>query len=167
MDTKAEVTTKNKEVRNATPVRALRPFEEMDRLFEGFLQRNWLRPFHWEHPSWKELSLPLGGKIPSVDVIEHDADILVRAELPGVNKKDLDISVTENTVSLKGKSSHEEKEEKGNYYRCEISRGYFTRTVTLPQDVDTDKVKATFKDGVLELTMPKVQKSRRRAVTPD
>ncbi len=167
MDTKAEVTTKNKEVQNVAPVRTLHPLEEMDRLFEGFLQRNWLRPFHWERPSWKELALPSGGKMPSVDVVERDADILVRAELPGVNKKDLDISVTENTVSLKGKSSHEEKEEKGNYYRCEISRGCFTRTVTLPQDVDPDKVKATFKDGVLELTMPKVQKSRRRAVTLD
>ncbi|HUW29416.1 MAG TPA: Hsp20/alpha crystallin family protein [Sulfuriferula sp.] len=166
---KIEVGTieKGKELQKAMPARALNPFEEMDRLFEGFLQRGWMRPFRWERPLWKELELPFEGKMPSVDIVDHDEDILVRAEVPGVDKKDLEISVTENTVTLKGKSSHEEKEEKGNYYRCEISRGAFARTIALPHDVDPDKSKATFKDGVLELTMPKVTKSKRHTIKLD
>lgn len=166
---KTEVTTmeQGKEIQKATPMRALSPFEEMDRLFDSFFQRGWLRPFRWERPLWKEPELPFGGKMPSVDIVDHDEDILVRAEVPGVDKKDLEISVTENTVTLKGKSSHEEKEEKGDYYRCEISRGAFARTVALPHDVDPDKAKATFKDGVLELTMPKVAKSRRHTIKLD
>ena len=75
------------------------------------------------------MATPYEGKTPSVDVIERDNEIMVKAELPGVDKKDLDISVTSNTVTIKGSTSHEEKEEKGDYYRCEISRGSYSRTL--------------------------------------
>ncbi len=158
---------KGAEIQKATPVRALSPFDEMDRLFEGFFPRGWLRPFRWERPLWSELATPFEGKLPRIDVVERDEDILVRAEIPGVEKKDLEVSVTENTVAVAGKTSHEEKEEKGNYYRCEISRGAFSRTVALPSDVDPDRAKAAFKDGILELTMPKVEKAKRRAIKLD
>jgi HSP20 family protein len=155
------------EVQKATPTRALSPFEEMDRLFEHFFPRGWMRPFHWERPSWSELALPFEGKLPRVDVIDRDTEIVVRAEVPGVDKKDLDVSMTDNTVTIKGSTSHEEKEEKGDYYRCETSRGSFTRTVALPGDVDSSKAKSKFKDGVLELTLPKVEKSKRRSIKID
>jgi len=166
---KAPVTTaeKGKEMQKAAPMRRMNPFEEMDRMFESFFPRGWMRPFHRDWPSLGGLELPFEGKMPSVDVIDRDDDILVRAEVPGVDKKDLDISVTENTVTIKGKSSHEEKEEKGNYHRCEISRGTFSRTLSLPHDVNPDKAKASFKDGMLELTMPKVKKSNRHTVKLD
>ena len=113
-----------------------------------------------------EPALPFEGKLPRVDVIDRDEEVLVRAEVPGVNKKDLEISVSENTVTINGKTSHEEKEEKDNYYRCEVSRGAFTRTVVLPADVDADKAKTktTFTDGILELTLPKVTKSKRHTI---
>lgn len=114
-----------------------------------------------------EVTLPFQGKLPRVDVIDRDEEVLVRAEVPGVDKKDLEISVSENSVTINGKTSHEEKEEKGSYYRCEVSRGVFTRTVALPSDVDADKAKTTFKDGVLELTLPKVTKSKRRTIKLD
>ena len=157
-------TEKGKEIQKATPMRMLSPFEEMDKLFDSFFQRGWMSPFSMNRPLLSGLEMPFEGKMPSVDIIDHDEDIMVRAEVPGVDKKDLDISVTENTVTIKGKSSHEEKEEKGNYYRCEISRGAFARTVSLPSDVDTENTKATFKDGVLELTMPKLKKSKRQTI---
>jgi HSP20 family protein len=102
--------------------------------------------------------------MPKVDVIERDDEVIVKAELPGVDKKDLDVSVTENSVTIKGTTSHEEKEEKGDYYRCEISRDAYARTVALPSYVDADKAKANFKDGVLELKLPKVEKSKRRSI---
>jgi HSP20 family protein len=171
--TATEVTRveKGKETQKATPVHALSPFEEMDRWFdrwfEGRAQRNWLRPFAWERPLLGELELPFETKMPKVDIVDQDDKIVVRAEVPGVDKKDLEISVTDTTVTLKGKSSHEQKEEKGNYYRCEISRGAFSRMLTLPHEVDADQAQASFKDGLLELTMPKLKKANRRTVKID
>lgn len=147
------------------PSRALSPFEEMDRLMESFFPRQWLRPFRWEMPTWSELGAPLEMRSPRVDIIDRDNEIVVKAEIPGVKKEDLDVSMTESTVTIQGSSSHEEKQEKGNYYRCEISRGAFSRTVALPADVDTDKAKAVFNDGILELTIPKVEKSKRKSIT--
>jgi HSP20 family protein len=153
------------EVRKVTPARALSPFEEMDRVFDRFFHRGWLWPLRRELPSWRELAAPFEGMMPRVDVIDRDAEIVVKAEVPGVKKEDLDVSVTDNAITIKGSSRHEEKEEKGEYYRCEISRGSFVRTVALPDNVDSSKAKATFKDGILELVMPKREQSKRRTIT--
>ena len=161
---KEEKKESKQELQKAEPRRALSPFEEMDRMFEDFFPRSWMRPFRWEWPSLGEMAKPFEGKMPKVDVIERDDEVVVKAELPGVEKKDLDVSVTETSVTIKGTTSHEEKEEKGDYYRCEISRGAYARTVALPSYVDADKAKASFKDGVLELTLPKVEKSKRRSI---
>jgi HSP20 family protein len=103
--------------------------------------------------------------MPKVDVVDHETEVVVKAELPGVQKDDIDVSVTDNSVTIKGSTSHEEKEEKGNYYRREISRGSFSRTVALPSDVDADKARASFNDGILVLTIPKMEKSHRKSVT--
>ena len=161
---KEEKKESKQELQKAEPRRAVSPFEEMDRMFEDFFSRGWMRPFRWEWPSLGEMAKPFEGKIPKVDVIERDEEVVVKAEIPGVEKKDLDVSVTENSVTIKGTISREAKEEKGDYYRCEISRGAYARTVGLPSYVDADKAKATFKDGVLELTLPKVEKSKRRSI---
>ena len=161
---KEEKKQSKQELQKAEPKRALSPFEEMDRLFEDYFSRGWMRPFRWEWPSLGEMAKPFEGKMPKVDVIERDDEVVVKAELPGIDKKDLDVSVTENSVTIKGTTSHEEKEEKGDYYRCEISRGAYARTVALPSYVDADKAKASFKDGVLELKLPKVEKAKRRSI---
>jgi len=76
----------------------------------------------------------------------------------------LDVSMTDNTVTIKGTTSREEETEKGDYFRREISSGYFSRTVALPGDVDASNPKVTFKDGVLELTLAKMEKSKRRSI---
>jgi len=164
-DVKTEVArTKGQEMQKAAPMRALSPFEEMDRMFESFFPRGWMQPFRREWPSLGEMAAPFEGKMPKVDVINRDAEIVVRAEVPGVDKKDIDVTMTDTTVTIKGSTSHEEKEEKGDYYRCEISRGAFSRTVALPAGVDSSKAKAKFQDGVLELTMPKMEKTKRVSV---
>ncbi|MDH5371185.1 MAG: Hsp20/alpha crystallin family protein, partial [Gammaproteobacteria bacterium] len=100
-------------------------------------------------------------------VIERDGEIVVKAMMPGVEKKDIEISMTKNTVTISGKTSHEEKEEKGNYYRHEISKGSYMRTLSLPENVNEDKAKAKFKDGMLELTIPKMEVSHRRNIKVD
>lgn len=158
--------TRKQEVQKAAPTRALSPFEEIDRMFDQYMRRNVMRPWRFEWPSFPEIAMP-DIKAPKVDVIDRENEVLIRAEVPGVEKKDLDISVGEDTVTIKGSTHHEEKEEKGDYYRCEISRGSFSRTVALPANVDGTNAKASFKDGVLELTIPKVEKAKRHSVKVD
>ena len=140
----------------------LSPFEEMDRLFDSYLSRGWLRPF--QLPSLAKTAAPFEGRIPNIDLVDRDDEFVIKAELPGVDKKDLEISVAQNAVTIKGSTRYEEKEEKGDYYRCEISRGSYARTLALPADVDEEHSKATFKDGVLELTLPKLKKTKRHNI---
>lgn len=151
-----------KEPETKPVVRHRGPFEDMDRMIESILPRGWLLPFRWERPWMAEFGLPFEGKLPKVDVIDRDAEILVRAELPGVRKEDLEVSITGNAVTIKGTTAREEKEEKGEYYRCEISRGEFTRTVGLPAAVKTEGAMAEFKEGVLEIKLPKIEEAQRR-----
>jgi len=164
---KSKSSKPSKEIQTTRPTHALSPLEEMDRWFEHVYPRGWLRPFHMEWPSWGERAAPFEGRMPKVDVIDRDEDVVVRAEVPGVDKEDLDISITEHSVTIKGETKHEAKEEKGDYYCSEISRGAFVRTLALPGKVDADKAKAQFKDGVLELTLPKVEKAKRRTIKID
>lgn len=154
-------------VRKTSASRALGPIDELERMYERMFPRGWLRPHHWDwdFPSFRDFAERFETKVPKVDVIDRDAEVLVRAEIPGVEKENLDVSLSDNMVTIKGSTSHEEKEEKGDYYRSEISRGSFSRTLTLPADVDGAKAKATFKNGVLELVLPKLADSRRRSIT--
>ena len=140
--------------------RTLTAFGEIDRLFEDFLGRRFPRAFGWERPLADIVELA-----PDVDVIDREDEVVVRAEMPGYKKEDIEVSVSGNMLTLKGETNTEAKEENGDYYRQEISRGAFSRTVALPADVDDSKAKASMKDGVLELTLPKVEKSKRRTIT--
>lgn len=163
---KGQVQTAPPETKSApVPVtsRALRPFEEIDRVFERLFDRGWLRPSQWENPLWSRIA-ELEPQMPRIDVIDREKEVYIRAEIPGVNKQDLDVSVNEDSVTIKGETRHEAKEETGDFYRCEIAHGGFVRTVALPCAVDADKAAAKLNDGVLELTMPKVKQSRRRKV---
>jgi HSP20 family protein len=144
----------------------LMSFEELDRwfddVFRDFFSRRWLTPFF--ERGWPELRTPLEGKWPRVDVIDRDNEICVRAELPGISKENLDVSMSDNTVTIKASTRHEEKEEKGQFYRRELSRGEFQRTLILPTDVKGEEAKASFKDGILELIVPKLQQTERRTI---
>lgn len=140
--------------------RPVSPFGEIERLFDDFFGRRWMRPFGWERPfaDFSEIG-------PNVDVIDRDDEVVVRAEVPGFRKEDIEVSVSGDLLTLSGTTDREEKEEKGNYYRAEIARSAFSRTMTLPAEVDDSKAKASMRDGLLELTLPKVERSRRRTIT--
>ena len=97
-------------------------------------------------------------------MIDHDDHILVRAEVPGIKGKDLDVSATDNALTIKGSNKFEEDEEKGDYLRHETRYGEFSRTIRLPAEVNVDKIKAKFKDGVLEIRLPKTKAGKRRGV---
>ena len=154
---------KKQKIRKTPTAHALSPFEEMDQLFNHFMRRGWMHPWRFEWPNISETALP-GMKLPKVDVIDREAEVLVKAELPGVDKKDIDISVGEDSLTIRGETRHEEKEEKGDYYRSEITRGSFSRTVALPATVDAAGAKAAMDNGVLEITLPKVEKAKRRSI---
>jgi len=144
------------------PFSLMRPVDELEKLFDEFMSRNWLHPMR--HPSWSHLPEPFQGRSPHVDIIDRDDEVYIKAELPGVNKEDIDISLSDQSVTIKGATRKEEKEEKGDYYRCEISQGSFSRTLALPAEVDTEKVKTQYKGGLLEITIPKMKRAKRRSI---
>jgi HSP20 family protein len=142
----------------------MRPYEEFERFFDRMLGRNWPKPFKWEAPVWGELMGSPEARLPSIDVVDRDDHVLVRAEIPGIDKDDLNVSISENVLSIKGETKREEKKETGDYFRHEISRTSFARSVTLPLAVDAAKVSATLNNGMLEVSVGKAEASKRRNV---
>ncbi|MFO8100978.1 MAG: Hsp20/alpha crystallin family protein [Dehalococcoidia bacterium] len=112
----------------------------------------------------RELPFVEGNWIPPVDVYEKPDKYIVKAELPGVKEKDLDISVAEDVLTIKGERRYEEEEEEKDLYRRERAYGDFKRNVTLPSTVDEEKVEATLRDGVLQVELPKTEETRARKV---
>ena len=139
-------------------------FEDIDHIFEDYFNRNWLRQFRPNLVHMNDLWGTYEMHAPSMDVIDKENELLIRVELPGVDKKDLDVSVTDNILTIKGSSSFEAKEQKDNYYSSEIKKGSFSRSVTLPTNVDGTNMKANLKNGLLELSMPKTKKTKRKSI---
>lgn len=101
---------------------------------------------------------------PPVDIYETDHDLVLKAELPGIDPKDLDIRVENGTLYLKGERKHESETKEENYHRIERSYGSFVRTFALPNSVSTENVKADYKDGVLTLTMAKREEAKPKTI---
>ncbi len=147
------------------------PFEDVDRWFsevahrfDDLFSRRWLSPFERLFPSVPEMKTPFEGRMPKVDVIDREAEIVIRGELPGVTKENLEVSMTDDAVTIRASTRHEEQEEKGEYRRRELSRGEFQRVLALPAAVKGAEAKATFKDGILELVLPKLEPAKRRTI---
>jgi HSP20 family protein len=103
-------------------------------------------------------------QLPRVDLIDREAEILVRAEVPGIDKEHLEVDLTGELLTIRGERRKEEKTEEGNVYRAEIARGTFVRTLRLPAEVDADKVEATFENGLLEIHLPKLATTKRQRI---
>ena len=102
---------------------------------------------------------------PVVDLYEKDDHFVIKAELPGVDKKDIAIDLKDRVLTLSGERSYENEVKEENYYRRERSYGKFQRAFTLPADVDSDKIKAEFKDGLLKIEVPKPEQQKPKQVT--
>lgn len=136
---------KNKQktdLKPAKPFGQLVSSDDFDKFFDDFLSRRWPRLFDWNFPSMSTLEKTF----PKVDIIDHDNELEVQAALPGVKKEDLDVTITNQTITIRT-STKEEKKEEGKYFRREITRGEFQRTLSLPDNVDDANAKASFKDG--------------------
>ena len=130
---------------------------EMDKIFDGFLS-------DWPMRT-SLLDRQLGNFMPQVDVTETEKEVRVTAELPGMEEKDVQVTFTQGVLSIKGEKREEHEETKRDLHRSEIRYGMFERAVQLPADIDADKAKASFKKGVLRITLPKTaeaQSNRRR-----
>ncbi|MGI6386985.1 MAG: Hsp20/alpha crystallin family protein [Desulfomonilia bacterium] len=128
---------------------------EMNRLFDDFFKGFGLRP-----PGGEETEAA-GVFYPQIDMTEDENSIYVTAELPGLDEKEIDINLSKDSLTIKGEK-REEREEKGKEsYYMERSFGTFSRVIPIPVEVNPDKVEATFKKGVLNITLPKAQKEKK------
>lgn len=150
---------KNKDVTSTSSSTGLISFEEFDHFFDDFLSRRWPRLLDWNVPAGLEKGFP------KVDILDHDKDIEIQAALPGVKKDDLDITINNQTITIRASTKEEKKEEeKGKYFRREIARGEFQRVLSLPENVDGDNAKASFADGILKVIIPKTEKTKRKTI---
>ncbi len=119
--------------------------ETLPQLFgeEGWASRNWAPP---------------------VDIFETDRDLVLKAELPGVDANDVEVRVEDSTLFLKGQRNTRKEVKEENYHRVERSYGTFSRTFALPSSIDADKATAEYKDGVLTLTMPKREEAKPKTI---
>ena len=145
-----------------------RPFEslreEIDRLFDDFGRGFW-RPFGRsllaEEPLFRrELAFPT---TPAVDLVESEKAYEITAELPGMDEKNIEVKVADGTLTIKGEKQEEKEEKKKDYYLRERSFGSFERSFGIPEGVDADKIEASFKKGVLTLTLPKKPEAQKPA----
>ena len=99
------------------------------------------------------------GVSPNVDIFEEGDNFVVKAEIPGMKKEDIEVNLTADMITISGEKKKEEKIEKKDYYRVERSYGSFRRSFRLPKEVQADKAKASFKDGILEVKVPKTEEA--------
>jgi len=142
------------------PLRELAPFrdfermrKEMDRFWDSFLEGT-MRRRGEDGTEW----------FPSLDVSETKGDFVVKAELPGIDHKDIDISLTDGMLTIRGEKKHEKEENEENYHFIERSYGTFSRSVSLPRDLKHDKISASYKDGVLRVVLPKSEEAKKKEI---
>lgn len=145
--------------------RAMRPFtHSMEEFFENFLPRRWMEdPFEtndWKRPFRKDLEAVFEG-FPRVDMVDKGDVLVVRAEMPGVEKDDLDILIAGDRLTIEASRKFKDEEKEETFFRSEMAYGRIYRTIHLPVAIKGDEAKAEMKNGILEIQLPKVE-----AVTP-
>jgi HSP20 family protein len=136
------------------PFRDLRNLqEEVNRLFSSNISR-----------AFGDEGIARGAWNPSVDIYENKDQIVLEAELPGMNREDFDITIENNVITVRGERRFEKKDEADSYHRVERSYGSFTRSFTLPQTVSADGAAAEYRNGVLRVTLPKREEVKARRI---
>jgi HSP20 family protein len=141
------------------PFRELTPFvdfermrREMDRIWDVFFERGISRGEDGE------------GWLPSLDVAETKNEIVVKAEVPGMDPKDIDISLSDGLLTIKGEKKQEREEKEENYHLVERSYGSFARSIRLPKEIQSDKINASYKNGVLKVVLPKSEEAKKKEI---
>jgi len=138
-----------------------RPREsDLERVMDDFYDRRaraWW-PERWSLPAVLDIEPPV------VDFYEEKDDLVVKAELPGMEKQDIEVNVIDHSLTIKGEKKKEEDVEEENYYRSERAFGSFRRSLELPSDVQAEKAKASFKNGILEVRLPKTEVAKAKEI---
>ena len=136
------------------PFRDLRTLqEEVNRLFSNNLT-----------PSFADEGIGRGAWNPNVDIYENKDQIVLEAELPGMNREDFDLTIENNVITLRGERRFEKKDDADNYHRVERAYGSFTRSFTVPQTVSGEGASAEYRNGVLRVTLPKREETKARRI---
>jgi len=142
------------------PLRELAPFRgfermrrDIDRLWDSFFEGG-LRRRAEEEGEW----------LPALDLAETDNEIVVKAEVPGMDPKDIDISLSDGMLTIKGEKKQEREEKESDYHLVERSYGAFSRSVQLPKEVQREKISAAYKNGVLNITLPKSEEAKKKEI---
>jgi len=128
---------------------------EFDDLFSRFFRRDFTVP---GDPLGKAL------RFPTADILEDKKKITLKAEIPGVEAKDIDVSLDGRRLTIKGEKKQEKEEAVGNYHRMESAYGYFSRTIELPAEVDSEKIDASYKRGVLKIVLKKTKEAESKTI---
>jgi HSP20 family protein len=131
---------------------------DMERLFEEFFEPSRRRRRWWPKPSEATVV------VPNIDVYDRKTEVVVKAELPGVEKNDIDLTITKDSITLKGEIKRDEEVKEENYYSAERSFGSFMRTIAIPVEIDSEKSKASFKNGILEIVLPKREEAKPKEI---
>lgn len=162
---KTEKPTESKLTPVARPLQALR--QQVDHLFEDFQRGYWHLPFSQKvfdvDPFWRgDIAF---GATPSVDIIEKDDGYKVTAELPGMAAGDIEVKFSDGMLTVSGEKEEDKEEKKKDYFLSERRYGSFKRSFRVAEGVDADKIEATFKNGVLTVTLPKTAEARKKTKT--
>jgi HSP20 family protein len=164
MANKGNIPVKSNESKASSEVSALKhPILEMEKAFDRFFGNSWGWPTAWHMHDFPTIEIE-GTRLPKVDLIDRKNELLLRAELPGLDKKDVEVTLNDNILLVKGHTNTEKKEEEGEYHRHEIQSASFARSISVPSNIDASKIVATLKDGVLEVTLPKTNKSTKQTI---
>ena len=133
---------------------------------------SWMMPFGAEgwgdvffDRLWQEWHRDMGEEwTPSLDFVEKDGEYHLTAELPGINKDDINVSFDNGIITISGKKGSKKETDGANYHLMETRYGSFSRSLRLPGEVDEEKVDATYKDGILTITMPKSEETKRKKI---
>ena len=142
-----------------SPQGTLSPFNELNRI-RNEIFRIFEDPFHFASSP----SSLFDGWTPTVDVYEEKDKITVRAELPGMKKEDIEVTVVGDSLSISGERKQEQEKREGEIFRSERYLGRFQRTITLPAEVDPNKIQASYKDGVLTVSLAKSEQAKRKQI---
>ena len=159
--TKLTVKNEQKPAERSRAVQGWRPFEslrrEIDRLFDDFDHGSWRSPLRRSlfdmEPSWR--TEPSWSTTPAVDIVEKGNAYEITAELPGMDEKNIEVSLVNGNLTIKGEKQEEKEEKKKDYYLHERHFGSFERCFAVPEKADPDKIEAHFKKGLLTVTLPK------------
>ncbi len=146
--------------------REITPIDEFDSLLDRFFPSSLLRSFGFRAPALRSFR-EMETRIPRIDIVDHEKEVKVKAEIPGFNKDEVEITLNDGLLTIQGQKKEENEAEEGDMVRSEINWNTFSRSLRLPTEVKADEAKAKFKNGILEIDIPKIQATSRQTIKID